>query len=128
MKIQNLEQIRARNAYEASRGKTFPGAHDGEVVKKIPAQIRQNGLLGALAFAKENEQKKTGHADVFFAIITHLKTLNQLSQNVGNLDGLIDHLTKCDSGQLRAVTAEVMAYLNFLRRFARKKDSQGDRQ
>ncbi|NLE66467.1 MAG: hypothetical protein GX608_03505 [Lentisphaerae bacterium] len=118
--MNNLEQIRAINAFEAATQNQFRGAHDGEVVKKIPAQIRQNGLLGALAFAKENDEKKTGHADVFRALIRHLASLKRLPGNIKDLDALIRHLGGCDEGELRTVTAEAMAYLNYLRRFAQK--------
>lgn len=125
--MENLDQIRAANALEAANGALFKGANDGEVVKKIPAMIRQNGFLGALAFAKENDGK-TGHADVFRAIVKHLKTLNRLSgQKRETVDGFILDLCASDAATLRAVTDEAMAYLNYLRRFA-KKGNNGDRE
>ena len=122
----NLEQIRARNALEASQEKKFKGVNDGEVVKKIPAMIRENGLLGALAFAaevKEDESgmklKNPGHNDVFRAIIKHLSDIGVLGGEV-DLPGFIKNLCESDAAHLRAVTSEAMAYLNYLRRFARK--------
>lgn len=122
MSTKNLDQIRAANALAAATGTTFRGANDGEVVKKIPAMIRQNGILGALAFAQENDTK-TGHADVFRAIVAHLRVLRRLPDTVaaqGPLDGFMKHLCAADSAMLRAVTDEAMAYLNYLRRFAKK--------
>ncbi len=119
-KIQNLDQIRAKNALDAANDTRFKGANDGDVVKKIPAMIRQNGILGAIAFAKENDGK-SGHADVFRAIIKHLKELNRLpGQRQDNIDGFLNDLCGSDSADLRAVTVEAMAYLNYLRRFAKK--------
>lgn len=122
--MKNLEQIRARNAFEAACGQAFKGANDGEVVKKIPAMIRQNGFLGALAFAKENE-KKSGHADVFRAIIKHLAKIGLFPRET-SLDDFIKNLCEGDAAQLRAVTAEAMAYLNYLRRFAGKQEKSHD--
>ena len=126
--MKNLDQIRAKNALEATTGTTFKGANDGEVVKKIPAMIRQNGILGALAFAKENDVK-TGHADVFRAIVKHMKELKRLPDAVaaqGPLDGFIQHLCVADSAVLRATTDEALAYLNYLRRFAKKGKGDGN--
>ena len=123
--MKNLSQLRARHALEATEDREYRGANDGEVVRKIPSMIRENGILGALAFAKEN-QGKTNHADVFFKIISHLKKLDRIEDDVdheGSLDSFIKYLCEGDSAQLRAVTEEAMAYLNYLRRFAKKGES-----
>lgn len=133
--MRNLEQIRAKNALEAASGKNFRGANDGEVVKKIPAMIRENGLLGALAFAAEAKEEKgqvklknPGHADVFRAIIRHLSDAKTIDREL-ELDGFVKDLCVSDAARLRAVTAEAMAYLNYLRRFARKtKEENNDAQ
>lgn len=126
--MKNLDQIRAANALAAATGKTYQGVNEGEVVKKVPAMIRQNGILGALAFAKENEGK-SGHAGVFLAIIAHLKSIGRLpGKKKEQLDGFIGDLCEADSATLRAVTDESMAYLNYLRRFAKKgTDHDSDR-
>ena len=39
--------------------------------------------------------------------------------NQNELKGFIKHLTTVDSSELRVITAETMAYLNYLRRFAK---------
>ncbi len=113
--MKNLEQIRAYNAINAPG--RFAGANDGEVVKKIPALIRENGLLGAAAFALD---KKAGHQQVFDAIISHLADpkIGKL-QKVLSLDEFIRLVSNSDSSALRAITSESLAYLNYLRRFAR---------
>lgn len=121
--MKNFEQIRAKNALEACTGRSFKGANDGNVVKKIPAMIRENGFLGALAFAKEVDGKSE-HADVFRAIIEHLKTVGKLPGSKSDLDGFLADLCASDAAVLRAVTAEAMAYLNYLRRFARKNEEE----
>jgi CRISPR type III-B/RAMP module-associated protein Cmr5 len=132
--MKNLEQIRAKNALAAHIGE---GADGGEsVAKKIPVMIRENGFIAAMAFAKEyldDAKKKAeknkkqfnpndkytgkGYVDVFNAIIAHLKDVNQLHGIPADFDGFLDGLCKEDSTVLRAVTAEAMAYLNYLRRF-----------
>ncbi len=120
--MKNLDQIRATNALAAATNSTFEGANDGEVVKKIPAMIRQNGILGALAFAHDND-RKAGHADVFRAIIRHLKELKRIPTTIadsGPLDSFLSHLCAADAAVLRSATDETMAYLNYLRRFAKK--------
>ena len=140
--MQNYEQIRARNALAAATDREhydFAGRNDGKAVaKKVPAQIIQNGFLGALAFACEEKQVKTeqreqikpkdklknpGHHAVFRAIIAHLPTVHA-DFGIGNVEPklFLERLAKHqDAGALRAVTAESLAYLNYLRRFA-----QGD--
>ncbi len=112
--MKNLEQIRAKNALdEKTIGK---GAGDGDsVAKKVPTMIRENGFLGAMAFARE---KGAGYADVFNAIIRHLKSVKQLPDTAADMDGVLTYLCGKDAQTLRAVTAEAMAYLNYLRRFA----------
>lgn len=111
--IKNLEQIRAKNALSANIG---GGAGDGDAVaKKVPTMIRENGFLGAMAFAKE---KGVGYADVFNAIITHLAEVNRLPGTRRDFDGFFADLCAADAHKLRAITAEAMAYLNYLRRFA----------
>ena len=122
--MRNLEQIRAANALVVCSETEFKGANNGEVVKKVPAMIRQNGILGAAAFALEN-QRKTDHADVFKAIIKHLATpgINKIEQSC-ELKEFIEWLTQypdASSERLREVTNEAMAYLSYLRRFANKK-------
>ena len=117
--MKNFEQLRAMNALAAASGTRFTGANDGEVVKKIPTMIRENGFLGALAFAKESKDK-TGHADVFRAIIAHLQSIGKMPVEKTDIEEFITFLCASDAATLRAVTAEAMAYLNYLRRFARK--------
>ncbi|MDD4180906.1 MAG: type III-B CRISPR module-associated protein Cmr5 [Victivallaceae bacterium] len=120
MNIQNLDQIRAANALKAAKSK-MGGKNSGEVVKKIPPMIRENGILGALAFAKENGK---GYEVCFNAIIEHLKSLGKTSSN--DLDSFLNELTQANSAKLREVTSEAMLYLNYLRRFARKSDKNGE--
>lgn len=140
--MQNLEQIRAKNALNAANDATFSGKANGEVIKKVPTLIQQNGILAALAFASETkkagELKNPGHALVFASIFLHcaernlLKknanlTLKELANRGADLKNLMDDMSRQlfsgDSASLRNVTSEALAFLNYLRRFA-KKDSE----
>ncbi len=110
--MKNLEQFRAKHALAATIGE---GADGGDsVAKKVPAMIRTNGFLGAMAFAKE---KGKGYADVFNAIIKHLAGIGQLHGLPTDFDGFLKGLCETDVATLRAITAESLAYLNYLRRF-----------
>lgn len=127
--MKNLDQIRAANALEAASGTKYRGAANGEVVKKVPTMIRENGILGALAFAIENDGK-SGHADVFRAVIHHLVDVRTPMSHASlshesSPQELMKHLAAADAATLRAVTAESLAYLNYLRRFARKNKGEG---
>ena len=108
--MKNLEQIRAKNALNAKIG---TGKEGGEAIaKKVPAMIIENGFLGAYAFASETGK---GYLDVFNAIISHLTEVGLVPPGKGN----IMHFCELDANALRAVTAEAMAYLNYLRRLAK---------
>lgn len=118
MEMRNLEQIRAKNAYDW-RDRIGTGKEGGcAVAKKVPAQIIQNGFLGALAFAIENDG--SGYANAFKAILDHLK---KSGCNHGlpcdDLQKFLDALCLKDADVLRAITSEALAYLNYLRRFAK---------
>ena len=128
--MRNLEQIRAQNAF-AAKDTIGTGAGGGRAVaKKVPAQIITNGFLGALAFAIENaankdgtiDEKKGGYYSVFQAIVTHLRTKElDLGVKAENPVDLFTELSKKETSAatLRMITAEAMAYLNYLRRFAK---------
>ena len=65
--MKNLDQIRAANAMEAAK-KKMGAKEKGEVVKKVPTMIRDNGILGALAFAREAGE---GYVDCFSSYVEY---------------------------------------------------------
>jgi hypothetical protein len=112
--MRTLAQIRAANALQCY-GKKF----GGEVIKKMPARIRNNGLLATMAFCIE---KGDEHLDVACIIAGHLA-----HQEPGgpipitrSLDvvGLVQELASGDAALLRRATGESLALLNYMRRFA----------
>ena len=125
--IENLDQIRAKNAFEACQKDCFKGKNGGEVVKKLPPMIRENGMLGALAFALDKKEKKAiGYSGAFDAIAQHLNNVGK-TQAV-NAEKLQMELLGCTSLKLRDVTVEAMFYLDYLRRYAStEKDSTNEK-
>jgi CRISPR/Cas system CMR-associated protein Cmr5 small subunit len=124
--MKNLDQIRAANAIQHINDEAT-GANGGEVVKKVPTMIRENGILAVAAFAAEKkgngkDYKNPGHKIVFDYIIEHLAhgKVNKLDSKM-SLECFIKYLTDGNSAGLRDVASETMAYLNYLRRFVRKK-------
>ncbi|NLL84381.1 MAG: hypothetical protein GX230_09105 [Lentisphaerae bacterium] len=113
--MKNLDQIRAQNALGIGIGQ---GAGEGDsVTKKVTAMVRENGLLGALAFAIEKEH---GYSDVFNAVVNHLVVVERLPEQQGGwqLRNFMNFLCGLNSSALRSLTAEVLAYLSYLRRFS----------
>ncbi len=128
--MQNLEQIRAKNALEFLKNDPFnkknSGQHgddeqkSGDVLSGFPALIINNGLLATIAYSLD---KKHGYDLVCDAIAEHLqdKHIGLLSEKYHATGaGLRDHLTGSNSTQLRLCTAEALAYLAYLKRFGKK--------
>jgi CRISPR/Cas system CMR-associated protein Cmr5 small subunit len=114
--MKNLEQIRAKNAMNVEIDRNEKDSKS--IAKKVPTMILENGLLAAAAFALESNVK--GYRSVFEnGIIPHLGEVDKLPGEHTDLQGFISDLTVCDSSVLRRITSEIMAYLNYLRRFAK---------
>ena len=126
-----LDQIRALNAYSAAGpGKTFDGKDGGEVAKKVPGLVVMHGLLGAMAFAL-SDKNKAGHRAVFEAVLKHLQDPaidDPTARGKATVEDWFKKLADEDTSatQLRLTTAETLAYLTFLRRFAKKDKEAGN--
>lgn len=123
-KLENLEQARALNAFRACEGSVMGGVDGGEVVKKLPPMIRENGMLGALAYALGKADKGSGYSNAFQAICEHLHAIGKV--NSGTVEGLQNELMECPALKLRDVTSETMLFLDYMRRFAKKNDKGGE--
>ena len=114
--MKNLEQIRARNALKC-KGGNIRGNEGGEVIKKIPPHVMNNGLLATAAYAFNDNQ---GFATVFNHIAQHLSDpdIGLLPAGANSLEAMVEHLTSQGTSQdLRDCTNEAMAWLNYARRF-----------
>lgn len=129
--MKNLEQKRA--AHALAHAEIKGGQEGGEVVKKIPPMIMNNGLLAAMAFACElkgkGELKHEGYNQVFKACIDHLvknsgfEIHREQSMDVRTFLNWV--ASERDSDFLRAITSETLAYLSYLRRFVNREKNHG---
>lgn len=119
--MQNINQIRARHVLDFSKSFENKGINGGEVIKKIPPVMMNNGLLAALAYAMDERNK--AWKDVFDGIACHLASseIGIVPKNCRDAKSLLEYLTgdgtMCDI--LRAATSEAGAWLNFARRLVR---------
>ncbi|RMH42632.1 MAG: type III-B CRISPR module-associated protein Cmr5 [Gammaproteobacteria bacterium] len=119
-----LEQGRAAMAYRyAEEGARLSKKKEYKsYVKKMPMMIKVNGLGAAVAFAfskgaKNGEPSKdTPWGLIYHQLAEWVSTEKQLV-SLGQ-KSFANALTELDSAQYRAVTNEVLALLNWMRRFS----------
>ena len=121
--MQNLEQVRARNALAFAKSGTISGEKGGEVIKKIPPLVLNHGFLASAAYSFED--KKGDWQKVFDAIALHLADPDIAivpADKVRDRATLMDYLTakSTTSEVLKLATAEAMAWLQYARRFVKK--------
>lgn len=125
--MQNHEQIRAVHALRAA------GPLDRSDVVKLPALIINNGFLATLAFTLESSSRE-GMLKALLKVAEHLRQRGLLTRQAQHNEHdseaerrdrqartVIDELADGSSAQLQRVTAEALAYLAYLKRFAPKK-------
>ncbi len=116
--MQNLNQIRARHVMEFASSVSVKGKHGGEVIKKIPPVIMNNGLMAAIAYSLDQAPWRP----VFDAIAIHLSSreIGMVPEDKNSAEFLLDYLASdATSAILRDVTAEVGEWLNFARRLVK---------
>lgn len=87
-------------------------------VKKIPMLIKTNGLGATFAFVLSKAEKGNPYYLIYEQTTAWLKAdQKKLLALTANRD-LINTIITLDSSQYRAVTNEVLAFLNWLKRFA----------
>lgn len=114
--MKNLEQIRAAAALK-------PAEHlKREAINKLPGLIINNGLLAAAAFcdAGGGGENKDDLKSAMQATAGHLQERNIISKS-SSIQEMIDDLCQKDAVTLQRATAEALAFLAFLKRFAQKK-------
>ncbi|RLF08628.1 MAG: type III-B CRISPR module-associated protein Cmr5 [Thermoprotei archaeon] len=112
--IKGIEQGRAKFAYDCVEKAKNDKKYKGHI-KKIPVYITTNGLGATLAFI-------FGKDDTYKTIYSHIESwLREDQKKLIELSGqkkLVEEITNIDSPQYRAITIEVLAFVNWLRRFA----------
>ena len=132
VEVFNLDQLRGLNAFAMAEDVKRSTGGGQMTAKKVATQVRENGFLGALAFALERKKdggfKNAGHQSVFETIRRHLLSAKRLSSECDSTDAMFEKVSEGSADELRAVTDETMAYMNYLRRFAKpgKDEDQGD--
>ena len=132
VELLNLEQLRGLNAFTMAEDVKRSTGGGQMTAKKVATQIRENGFLGALSFALERKKeggfKNPGHQSVFETIRRHLLSAKIFSAECDSTDTMFKKVSEGTADELRAVTDETVAYMNYLRRFAKpgKDDDQGD--
>lgn len=123
--MQNLEQIRARNAlaFADKHGHEVVGPHGGQVIKKLPSHVLNHGLLATAAYSFG---EKRGWQITFDAIAQHLSDPSiKILSSAGTREDLMQQLTAkiATSELLKIATAETMAWLQYARRFVKQEDN-----
>jgi CRISPR-associated protein Cmr5 len=128
--MHNLDQIRAENALLATGHKSPPAPQqrltpvEDRAVTKLPALIVNNGLLATAAFARKSDELL--HA--MDAVARHLADLriHRLSPQSTRTEALVNELASSSSQKLRLASEEALAYLSYLKRFAKKENSESE--
>jgi CRISPR/Cas system CMR-associated protein Cmr5 small subunit len=131
---QSVEQKRALAALDFWK-KNDPakarGDDEGDVVSGLPALLITNGLFALCSFAVA---KKGGHARLMADVTRFLVAEGRLrprlavpssGDDVAQIKAFLEALAKVDSSILRQATAEALAYLGYLKRFAPPKPKKG---
>jgi len=122
-----LERGRAEFAFE--RAEDIKTKYDNisgsykSYVKKMPMLIKTNGLGAALAFVfskRTTETKKNayGYTLLYDDIAKWLKRDEKELVKFDKNEDLVKEVVSLNSSEYRAVTIEVLAFLEWLRRFA----------
>jgi len=119
--MKNLEQIRARNAMEFAESGAVKGEDGGEVIKKVPPLILNNGLLATAAYSFTERE---GWQKTFDAIARHLADadISIVPAECQDRSALMKFLSgpEATSETLKLATNETMAWLGYARRFVKK--------
>ena len=117
-----LEQGRAAFAFDAaSQGKELSKSSEYKAyVKKMPMLIKTNGLGAAVSFAYSKGKGRTDNAWglIYEQIYEWLKKDPKDLIDLSSTNDLMKALINADSATYRATTVEVLALLNWMRRFA----------
>lgn len=120
--LKGIEQGRASFAYQCAKtaaenfGKDVARAYKSYAIS-LPMLIKTNGLGAALAFIFSKKKEQAYH--LLYQDITQY--VKNFSTHLIKLEGgqdLVQAVIGLNSSEYRALTVEVLAFLNWLRRFA----------
>jgi len=115
----NIEKARMKAAFsEVQKINSYKTIKEFEsYVNKVPAFIMTNGLGNTFAYIAG--QSKSTWKKVKEAIENWLKDNNSGFKEIFDNKDFMKELVKSSDDQMRALTQEVLAYLNWLRKFAK---------
>ena len=122
--IRGIEQNRANQAYIfAEEGMKLAGNAPKEYkayVKRIPMMIKTNGLGATFAFvlAKGKRNKSNAYGLIYEQVTEWFAKNRDYLMKIDSSDDFTEHIIQLDSAQYRAVTVEVLALFQWMRRFA----------
>jgi len=120
---QTLDQKRARQAWEnvkTVKKQPFEGDY-GSLARRVPALVQTNGLGQTLAFLKAKGKDNKAHQVLY----DHLS--DWVVGQMGWRRELLAEVVEQGTADYRRATAEAIAFLNWLKRFAEAelKEAQG---
>lgn len=113
VKPRDLDRRRAEVAWQAIQEIAATDKEYGSLAREMPTLIQVNGLAQTLAFLKA--KNKTHHQNIF----NHLS--GWVCQQLGFQSDLLESVLGMDSQLYRRATAESLAFLQWLKRFAEAK-------
>jgi CRISPR-associated protein Cmr5 len=124
--ITKLEKGRAEFAYKCAveakdkkEDEYYKKSEYRSRVKKIPTMILSNGLGQTLAFIKSKSKEGNAYELIYKQITDYMKSEHPSRINMPNgEDDLTKWVINVDSSTYRYITQEILAFLNWLRRFA----------
>ena len=115
---QNLEQVRAKHALDRAAD-VKKQSSEGDCLSGYPSLVVNNGLLATLAFSLDKEKQHVRVANAVAYHLHNLGTVPQTGNGMPSASTLRDALTRADSQILRRATGEALAFLAYLKRFAK---------
>lgn len=112
--LQEIEDDKALKEKKKEEQKKKYRAH----VKDVPMMIKTNGLGATFAFIFSKKDKEKAYGIIYTQTTAWLAQERTHLIDLSNNTQLVEELVKLNSSQYRAVTIEVLALFNWLRRFA----------
>lgn len=132
--LKKLEQGRAEFAYKCVEKAIEKFASDikkhkeyRSYTRKIPTMILSNGLGQTLAFVRSKAKGGNAYELIYGQMTEYLKSNSTARIKMpDNENELIKWVISCDSAEYRLITQEILAFFNWLKRFAEGMIEEGE--
>lgn len=119
--VNKLEKGRAEFAYRKVKEAINKLEKKGEYksyVAKLPSMILNSGLGQTLAFVNSKKREVYAYNIIYQQLMDYLKSECTSRIRMPQDKDLLEWVISCSSSQYRYITSEILAFLNWLRRFA----------